>query len=172
VLEPTVAIKSATKAGYEIATINDSINFTHPKSETRRGRVGVGVAQTLDCACNQAVIEPQIGAIRGRNPDNPKSRKSGLQTQQMLEVNENGTSNCLTSVQKDNVVIERADQFRIRRLTPRECFRLDGVRDEDINLVNSDTQSYKIAGNAIEVNSISSIIRQIYKPVKRLDTLF
>ena len=88
----------------------------------------------------------KIGAIRGRNPDKPTSRTAGEPTQQMLEINENGTSNCLTSVQKDNVVVEA---FRIRRLTPKECFRLMGMNDEDIVLVNSDTQSYKIAGNGI-----------------------
>lgn len=49
--------------------------------------------------------EPKIGAIRGRNPNNPKSRESGLETEQMLEINENGTSNALTTVQKDNVVV-------------------------------------------------------------------
>lgn len=47
----------------------------------------------------------KIGAIRGRNPENPKSRQSGLETEQMLEINENGTSNTLTTVQKDNVVV-------------------------------------------------------------------
>lgn len=46
-----------------------------------------------------------IGAIRGRNPQNPLSRVSGLPTEQMLEINENGTSNALTTVQKDNVVV-------------------------------------------------------------------
>jgi len=104
-------IKSATKSGYETATQNDSINFTHPNSGTRRGRVGKGVAQTLDCACNQAVI----------------------------------------------------DEYKIRRLTPSECFRLQGIKDEDINLINSDTQSYRIAGNAIEVNTMRSIIRALCK---------
>lgn len=131
-------VKSATSRGYEVATEQDSIKFTHPDSETRRGRVGKGVAQTLDCACNQGVIEPQIGAIRGRNPDNPKSRTAGEPTEQMLEINESGTSNCLTTVQKDNVVVE---EFRIRRLTPKECFRLQGLKSEHIKLVNSDTQS-------------------------------
>ena len=47
----------------------------------------------------------KIGAIRGRNPTNPLSRVSGLPTEQMLEINENGTSNALTTVQKDNVVV-------------------------------------------------------------------
>ena len=43
-------VKSATKKGYEIATENDSINLSQPNSETRRGRVGKEVAQTLDTA--------------------------------------------------------------------------------------------------------------------------
>ena len=50
-------------------------------------------------------VDYKIGAIRGRNPINPKSRVSGLETEQMLEINENGTSNALTTVQKDNVVV-------------------------------------------------------------------
>ena len=52
------------------------------------------------------VQEPIIGAIRGRNPDNPTSRQSGLPTKQMLEIKADGISNTLTTVQKDNVVIE------------------------------------------------------------------
>lgn len=43
--------------------------------------------------------------ITGRNPDNPTSRKSGLPTQQMLEINKNSQkTNCLTTAQKDNVI--------------------------------------------------------------------
>lgn len=97
-----IQVKSATKSGFEVAENGDSINLSNPNSETRRGRVGKGVAQTLDCSCNQAVM---IGAFRGRNPENPKSRESGLPTEQMLEINKEGVSNTLTSVQKDNVVI-------------------------------------------------------------------
>lgn len=52
-----VLIRSATKRGFEIAKTGDSINFTHPKSMTRRGRVGKGVAQTLDTQCNQGIID-------------------------------------------------------------------------------------------------------------------
>lgn len=43
--------------------------------------------------------------MRGRNPENPLSRTSGLATEQMLELNEKGTTNALTSVQKDNLVV-------------------------------------------------------------------
>ena len=67
-----------------------------------------GILPTLDTdsrAKNILVDDIKIGAIRGRNPDNPKSRQSGLEIEQMLEINENGTSNALTTVQKDNVVV-------------------------------------------------------------------
>ena len=46
-----------------------------------------------------------IVASRGRNPENPKSRKSGLETEQQLEPRKDGKTNCLTSVQKDNLVV-------------------------------------------------------------------
>lgn len=58
-----ILVKSNTKKGYDIATENDSINFSVPTSETRRGRVGVGVAQTLDTQCNQGVIVHNITKI-------------------------------------------------------------------------------------------------------------
>ena len=191
-------VKSATSKGYELAEIGeDSINFEHPNSKTRRGRVGVGVSQTLTTSCNQGVA---IGAIRGRNIDNPKSRESGLPTTQMLEINENGTANCLTTVQKDNVVIEpiihrignysksnhnassivdnrgisptvmenhgtvtavNTFDYRIRKLTPRECFRLmDFPDDFDFSCV-SDSQAYKQAGNSIVVNVLYEIIKKL-----------
>ena len=47
-----------------------------------------------------------IVASRGRNPENPKSRESGLNTEQMLEPRYDGKTNCLTSVQKDNLVMQ------------------------------------------------------------------
>ena len=64
--------------------------------------------------------EPKIaiGAFRGRNPDNPSDRTTGANLKQTLEINESGTSNALTSVQKDNVVVigfERTEQAKIKR---------------------------------------------------------
>lgn len=47
------------------------------------------------------------------------------------------------------------DDYRIRKLTPRECFRLQGFPDElfdKAQAVNSDSQLYKQAGNAVTVN--------------------
>ena len=48
----------------------------------------------------------KIGRIIGRNPENTKSRISGKETIQILELNKKETSNALTTVQKDNVVVQ------------------------------------------------------------------
>lgn len=53
-----------------------------------------------------AIVEPFIVASRGRNPKNPSDRTTGTPTEQRLEPNFSGTTNCLTSVQKDNYVCE------------------------------------------------------------------
>lgn len=55
-----VVIPANNSKGYDIAEEEeDSINFSNPNSETRRGRVGHGVSQTLDTACNQGVLTKQ-----------------------------------------------------------------------------------------------------------------
>ena len=61
---------------------------------------------------------PVIVAMRGRNPDNPSDRTVGAPTEQRLEVNEKGLCNTLTSVQKDNLVLEHkkgSKQYVARR---------------------------------------------------------
>jgi len=138
-------IKSATKKGYETAKDGDSINFSVPNSETRRGRVGKGVAQTLDTQCNQGVI----GAMRGRYKDDGS-------IEQQIELNNNDVTNTITSVQKDNLVITN----KIRRLTPRECFRLQDFPDSFTWPV-SDSQAYKQAGNSITVAVLYNIVKKL-----------
>lgn len=49
-------------------------------------------------------IEPRCVSQRGRYPENPKSRAAGLPTEQMFEAREDGKTNTLTTVQKDNQV--------------------------------------------------------------------
>lgn len=61
-------------------------------------------------------------------------------------------------------VLESDEPIRIRRLTPRECFRLQGFMDEQFDkaaAVNSETQLYKQAGNAVTVNVVEEIGRHI-----------
>ena len=103
-------IKTNNKKGFDEAYEGDSVNLAHPNSKTRRGRVGKGVAQTLDTSCNQGVVVPFL---------------------------------------------------KIRKLTPKECFRLMGFEDDcvDVLIANgiSNTQLYKQAGNSIVVDVLEEI---------------
>ena len=104
----SIKIKSANSKGYEEATEGDSINFTRLHSETRRGRVGKQIAQSLECISNQATLK----------------------------------------------------QDTIRRLTPRECFRLMDF-PETFTWSCSDSQAYKQAGNSIVVKCLEKIIEKL-----------
>lgn len=223
-----------------------------PTASTVTSRYYKGIGSHKDNMC--------IVAMRGRNPDNPSDRTTGSLTEQRLEVNMQGMSNCLTSVQKDNLVMESqvltpkrteygkqirkayesrkiqesrhnmteleprqdnisntlttvqkdnlllenniqkvgqissngsqcgtvisdnrisanlvagthgyanshiATQYRIRKLTPRECGRLMGVSDEDIDKMaaaNSNTQLYKQFGNSIVVDVMCAMFKNL-----------
>ena len=169
-------------------------------------------------------VEPKIAASRGR----------GKGWQQQLEINDSGTSNTITSVNKDNLLIEpnvlrqeRTEQckqlrkmnrdkgmkfnqgnkeysprtdgvsntlstsvkdnmlavpelrmedgcmvdkegrkYRIRKLTPTECFRLMDVEDKDIEKMKqagiAKTNLYKLAGNSICVACMFHIFRKLF----------
>ena len=78
-----------------------------------------------------------------------------------LEPRQDGISNTITTVQKDNLLKEG---FRIRKLTPRECWRLQGFPDwafDKARKVNSDSQLYKQAGNSVTVNVIYEIAKRL-----------
>ena len=168
------------------------------------------------------INEPVIAASRGRNPDRPGDRTPGIPTEQRLEINKQGISNTITTVQKDNYVIEPClkikeatkagykeayagdgvnisgrmkyqrgnvqkemtqtlmangsergvvtPDMRIRKLTPRECWRLMGFGDEDFDkakaVPTSDTQLYKQAGNSIVVNVLEAVFKNLFKVEK------
>lgn len=60
-----------------------------------------------------------------------------------------------------------AKRIRIRKLTPRTCFRLMGVSDADIDKIKaagiSDSQQYKMAGNSIVVPVLEGIFTQMFR---------
>ena len=90
----------------------------------------------------------------------PRSSKTGKCGTGHLS-KEDGTTYCLDT--GNNQAIEK--QNKIRRLTPLECWRLQGFTDEEFykaEKVNSDTQLYKQAGNSITVNVMVEILRKIY----------
>lgn len=92
-------------------------------------------------------------AMRGRGENN----------EQQLEPNRQGVVNSLTTVQKDNLVME-SPNYRIRKLTPKECWRLMGFTDTDFEnarAVNSATQCYKQAGNSIVKQVLMALFSQL-----------
>ena len=168
VVEPKILIPQATKKGYIEMELPGVCDLSYPNSKTRRGRVQEDgkVSPTLTATSQDIcyIDLPCICASRGRNPDNPSDRTPGVPTEQRLEFNTKGTSNTITTVQKDNYVVEPT--YRIRKLTPRECFRLMGMRDDDIDKIQttgiSNTQQYKMAGNSIVVDVLEAIFGELF----------
>ena len=73
-----------------------------------------------------------VAVSRGRDPDNPSDRRAGIHTEQRLEINWNQMTNTITSVAKDNYVLEDSmKRYRIRKLTENECFKLQGFTTAD-----------------------------------------
>jgi DNA (cytosine-5)-methyltransferase 1 len=84
-------------------------------------------------------------------------------TEQHIEISNREEANAITTVQKDSMV---TNGLRIRKLTPKECWRLMGFDDEDcekVAKVNSNTQLYKQAGNSIVVNVLEAIFKNLFK---------
>lgn len=142
--QPKVAIKEATKKGYAEAMEGDSVNTSFPNSKTRRGRVGKQVAQTLQAGeVNQGVVIDDT-----QNFDGTRVYKEVAPT---LRSGRHG--------------LKTVDNLRIRKLTPLECWRLQGFTDEQFykakNSGVSNSQLYKQAGNAVTVNVVDAIVGEL-----------
>nr|DAH10346.1 MAG TPA: Cytosine specific methyltransferase [Caudoviricetes sp.] len=126
-----IKVKEATKQGYAECRVGvDTANLSVPGSNTRRGRIGKEIANTLDTSCNQGIF---------------------VQVSEELVVYA--------------VWYEKYQCYiAIRKLTPKECFRLQGWSDdyfEKAQFVNSDSQLYKQAGNGVTVTVIETIARKM-----------
>lgn len=132
------------------------------------------IRTTISTSNMMFITEPITCAMRGRNVENPSDRRPGISTQQMIEMGGN-IANCITTVQKNSLVIEPKGRiiaepsiqaYRIRKLTERECFRLMGVSEENIDKIQSSNVSkarqYKLAGNSIVVNVLYHIFRKMF----------
>ena len=153
--------------GHEVKIVEKKVMggiYTDVTENFNRG-LYPNVSRTVKAVKNDAgCIERQIVASRGRNPDNPSDRTAGMPTEQVLEPNVNGVCNTLTTVQKDNMLLEITEQYRVRKLTPKECWRLMGFSDDDYEKaaeVNSKTQLYKQAGNSIVKDVLMAIFSQL-----------
>ena len=75
---------------------------------------GIALTQTAGHYNVMKIRELTIVAMRGRNPENPSDRTTGAHTEQRLEPNTQDLCNCLTGVQKDNLVMEKSIIQRAR----------------------------------------------------------
>ncbi|CJA68363.1 putative DNA methylase [Streptococcus pneumoniae] len=135
-------VREATKKGYAQAEIGDSINLERPSSQHRRGRVGKGIANTLTTSGQMGVV---VASYEGED-------------KQVYQV--------------AGVLIDgQFYRLRIRRITPKECFRLQGFPDwafEAARKVSSNSQLYKQAGNSVTVPVIAAIAKKL-KEVEEKD---
>lgn len=214
-----IQVREATKRGYAVAEIGDSINLEQPNSQTRRGRVGKEVAQTLTCSCNQAAVIPfdkeysntirsggrgstyrhqwDMVAVPVITPDMVNKKQNGRRFKEdgepmftLTAQDRHGILKCHESLREttdqiatcidanyhkglDNHgqrtgVLETSElSYRIRKLTPKECFRLMGFTNSDFDKVKaaeiSDSQCYKMAGNSIVVNVLEEIFKNLFR---------
>ena len=170
--EPKIAIKNATKKGYTEATDGDGIDLAYPESETRRGRVQKQKAHTITTSDNLGVLEidnsvkPSVAVnferekkqinesekdiYQAKSDSGWQDNKVGLKISPTLRANNNNTF--------------ANTGYKIRKLTPLECWRLMGFDDEDFekaSQVNSNSQLYKQAGNSIVVNVLMEIFKEL-----------
>ena len=99
-----------------------------------------------------------IGRIVNRRLDEHGVRKDNqleLPLSKQLEISDSDKSNCLTTISKDNVVIEG---MQWRKLTPIECERLQGLSDNYTEGV-SNSQRYKMIGNGWQCDTIEHILK-------------
>ena len=145
-----LAIKNATKQGYLEANDGDGIDISS-RMEYHRGNVQKDKIQTLTTSGgnDRGVV---IGTYQYSKSDNFMKGKDRLQLGK-------NTSDTLQTTPKEGIV---NSDLRIRKLTPKECFRLMGVKDEDYEKCaksQSDSSLYHLAGDAIVVD----VIKALYK---------
>lgn len=93
---------------------------------------------------------------KGNNPYDSRWLKA-------LVPREDEISNTCTATMDKNSLLLETPQYRIRKLTPRECFRLQGFPDSEFDKLTaiSNSQLYKMAGNAVTVNVISALGKRL-----------
>ena len=155
----TVLIKNNTKQGYLETTDSDGVYIQN--IDRKRGTVQKEMIPTLKTS-------PDIGCVVSDKIIREKPlERDGWHRNAKEVLNVNGISRTI-STQSNNLVtkIKEPITLRIRKLTPKECWRLMGFDDDDFEKaekVNSNTQLYKQAGNSIVVNVLEAIFKNLLK---------
>ena len=156
--EPKIAIPEATKQGYALASEGDGVYINRPHQ--KRGVVQKGMIQTIKTSGEDVGVVVKF--------------KKHYSERSMQDINNNivdvnSCANTLTA-QHQRPTINSATliktPLRIRKLTPKECWRLMGINDQDFEKaqeVVSNSQLYKQAGNGIVVDVFAAILKGLFK---------
>lgn len=190
-MEKVIYIKQATKQGYIACKNGGVFDCSYPTSKLRRGRVqeGGNVSPTLTCESG-AIVRIEImengffqQALETAERENAKPgdivdafngrvHKDGISP--TITTRPEGKKTAVLPVVEDKrnmeeektkeVQEEKKTKYAIRKLTPKEYFRLMNFSDEDFEkakAVNSNSQLYKQAGNSIVRAVLIAIFSQL-----------
>lgn len=172
-------IKNATKKGYLEATDGDGVYITN--MDKKRGTVQKEMIPTLKTSpdigvvekslkkqlCEKLIDENKVKEMDVIRHSYSTSRMNKFYTQN--SENNNLSPTLDTRCDCLGVTTKHQNQLRIRKLTPKECWRLMGFDDSDYekaSKVNSNAQLYKQAGNSIVVNVLQKILENLLKEEK------
>ena len=130
----------------------------------------MGTLRTIDACGGKHIIEPQLKTNNKRLKE-LVNKMNLTQDNQFMDIYNQTTSEnagtITTRVDASNSTAVYTD-YRIRKLTPRECFRLMGVRDSDYENIaqnQSNASLYHLAGDSIIVNVLMAIFKNMLKEV-------
>ena len=161
VAEP-LCIPQATKQGYIEVPPGSVFDMSYPESKTRRERVQEGgkVSPTL-MASGEALCYYE-GTAKTLCLNSKVDGKHPSLEHRIYD--SEGISTAITTGFLPS--FKEPISYRIRKLTPRECFRLMGVSETNIDKIQqsgvSQSQQYKMAGNSIVVDVLEHIFRKLF----------
>lgn len=182
----TVLIKNNTKQGYLEAHDGDGCYISN--IDKKRGTVQKEMIPTLKMSPDIGVVVKDVysdESMRRIRNNIIKGDTANTLTDKTICLNSKGGRNGIEGLQpslKDRVYDSNGiatccatsnffmpnytDSLRIRKLTPKECWRLMGFDDVDFEKaekINSNTQLYKQAGNSIVVNVLEAIFKELFR---------
>ena len=176
-LEP-LRIKTNNGQGYAEVGEHGAVDISQPGSTTRRGRVQGDKGDIIGALLTgqeKAVVEP-MASVHPLSHAHEFGESSLRDVAPCLRATE---SKAVTCAWEPSEEAPSQPPFRIRRLTPKECFRLMDVTDEDYGKINtyvrgyrkngdplriSDSQQYKLAGNSIVVSCMVHLFESLFFP--------
>lgn len=191
-----IPIKEAIKDGYKIAKDGDGVDLENGSRSGRRGQIQKCGINTIKAQSVPGIVlhriddgrhfrqhQPiEIGGVsqtltlRIHHPIMIKRERMGLPYIGQEPVRGDGVMMTLTSRTGEqntmNILVEKKKDigvykdYNIRRLTPRECWRLMGFENEDYDKASkvcTESQLYRQAGNSIVVNVLEELFRSIFE---------